>query len=911
MHFLEKTRFSPPNLHSNLVHRDSILQQLEASTERVLTLITASAGYGKTSLMSQYFLRLKKLGYPAVWLSADESDTDVGRFLFYITQAIRQHEPRFGDALLALLHNGLAKEELLVVPNLRQSISQLKSTLFLFIDDYYLAESKATRAIIRQILNSSGNLKLVIATRHKPKALPLSRLRVQGQIHEIDENALKFSSNEAGLFFRDCLDMPLKKVHSRLLSEKTEGWAAGMQLASITLKHCVNKDAFIESFTGEHPQTGEFIADEIIDRLSDDLRGFIIKCALFSRFNHQLCDSVFDSKHSLNFISRLRQDHLFVISLDNKGYWFRFHHLFSQYLQRRLLEEFGAEVESYYAKASTWHENNHNFEDAIEYAILANNHERAASLLDKISATLFYQGRISLLDRYANLISEEALQKYPSQQLDRIWQWITIWQFDKAKIALNQVRKRLDECRDNPVIDIGENDLDFLESKYAHREMSYAYFSDNFIAVKPLAESWLENHLNTDLAMVASAKSMLMASERDLYILAGVKERSAVLHDLHAEAKYSCGITYGNCASGATLFLVGELDLAMENFSRARDSAITFHGEYSPITAMPSLQMAEIYYEKNLLAVAQPIVDKYLPLSENFGFVENVIAGHLTRVRLALSMNNKKNALALIESGRKAAFSTGFERLGIVMLAEHIKVLLNDGNIKSAFSLIRASGMETSVSRYLPKEGSCRLDALQSIIWARLSAAMSNSNNAIRVLSLWLEFCKSREAVGDAIKIALTLAEIQLSVGDTFSTRRNLVYALETGAPRGFRRIFADEGGALRAEIEAIHSTEKELPMKAALSEIISCYSKPDQNRPRKKESKLKNELGEPSVTLSARELEVLIAAQDDKSNADIAESLSITVGTVKRHWQNIFEKLGVRRRRQAVLVATRLGFLG
>jgi len=911
MHFLEKTKFSPPNLHSRLVPRRGILQQLETHKERALTLITASAGYGKTSLMSQYFLRLKELGYPAVWLSADESDKDAGRFLFYFTEAVRQHEPRFGDTLLALLHNGLANEALLVSSNLSQAIAQLKSPLFLFIDDYHLAEAKSTRAIIRQVLNSSGHLRLVIASRQRLKSLQLSRLRVQCQINEIDENTLKFSPDEAELFFRDSLDLPIKQEHSRLLFEKTEGWAAGMQLASISLRHSTNKDAFVESYTGEHSLTGEFIADEILDALPDDLKGFIVKCGLFSRFNYQLCDSVFDSNQSFNFISRLRQEHLFVVFLDNKDYWFRFHQLFSQYLRKRLLQEFGAEVESYYAKASSWHENNDNIEDAIEYAILANNHERAASLLDKISATLFYQGRLSLLDHYADLISEEALRKHPSQQLDRIWQWITIWQFDKAKIGLNQVRQRLDECRNSPAIDIGETELAFLESKYAHREMSYAYFSDNAIAVKRLAENWLENHLNPDPAMVASARSMLMAAERDFYRLPGVKERSGVLHDLHADANFSCGVAYGNGASGASLLLVGELDLAMENFSRAREAAVAFYGEYSPVTAMPSLQMAEIYYEKNLLDVAKPIIEKYLPLSASFGFAENVIAGHLTRVRLALSMNNRKSALAAIESGRKAAFSTGFERLGIVMLAEQIKILINDGDIKSAFSLARATGIENGVSRYLPKDGSSRLDALLSIIWARLNAAMSNLNNATRVLALWLEFCKSREAVQDAIKIAITLAEIQLSAVDTVSARRNLVYALETGAPRGFRRIFVDEGANLRAEIETLHSSEKKAPMKAALAEIITCFSKSDLNQSRKKESILENELGEPSVTLSTRELEVLIAAQDDKSNAEIAESLSITVGTVKRHWQNIFAKLGVRRRRQAVLVATRLGLLG
>jgi LuxR family maltose regulon positive regulatory protein len=907
-YLLVKTKFSPPDFRSNLVQREDIRKTLDASIERKLTLICAPAGYGKTSLMAQYYQMLLASNYNVTWLSLDESDADRGRFYLYIIHAIRQVLPDFGDSLLAILQAGFSDFQDVILLNFDEAISTIEDPVYLFIDDFQLVESPELSGALKHILFSSDRVRLIISTRHKPQDLAIPRLRMLDEINEIDQDSLRFSLSESYAFFEHTLKMNIKPEHIRQLTDKTEGWAAGIQLASIFLRNNQDPDSFIKSFTGENSSVGEFIGDEIVSNLSEEVKEFLIKCSLLPRFNYKLCDHIFENKKSISIINELRESHLFIISLDNVDYWFRFHHLFAQFLRKKAYEQYEDYITSIHSKASQWYETQGFPTDAIEHAIEAGDHHHAAKILDRISADLFYQGKISVLESYAESLSNDAIRNHPSQQLDRIWQWMITWQFDKARIALSQVRTVLDSYKHNKETDSEE--IKFLESKYSHREMSYAFFSDATQDAEHLAEHWLQHHINNDLSMVSSAKTMKMVAQRDRFILDDITANVNALHELHVQANFPYGVVKGDCLCGATLAMQGKLEAALDFFESAKTAAVQLHGEIAPLTAMPCLQLAEIYYEKNDIESAEKLVKKYLPLSMSFGFAENIIAGYLTKARIEFVKNQIKHTQATIESARKSAVTTGFERLRITMLSETIRQLLFSGDQKTAFSLARSFGISGGARNYMPTETCGRIHLLKAIVWSRINAEMMNPNNSIRVLSHWVKHLRSRGCTRESVKCAIILAEIFYTHEDVISGRRYLNYALEEAFNSGFCRSFPDEGPSLAPYIEQYNLAKSDDSKKQHIEKILSAYKKNNSQRAKKITVKPKPIIDVSEITLNEREIEIITLSMSDKSNSEIADALAITEGTVKWYWQNIYNKLGVRRRRQAAIMASDLGLL-
>ena len=905
-----KTKFSPPSFHSERVVREQILSRCIDRHDLKLTLVCAPAGYGKTSLMVQYYEALSAAGKKVAWLSLDRNDADLSRFFLYLVYAIKQIQENFGESLLSILQSGFSEFTDVITLNFYEALHELEQPVYLFIDDYHLAERTEIDAAIRQILLSTSPLQLIISSRHQPTKLPVSRLRMLRDVNEVDQEALRFSYQESKILLEKSLDAHLLEEQSNLLVDKTEGWAAGMQLASIAMQKSQDTEAFVRDFSGEHRNVGEFLGDEIIDNLPPELSEFVIKCSALPRFNYQLCEYVFGCTKALDNISQLKQDHIFIVALDDVDYWYRFHHLFSQYLRKKLHEHYANEIEELHAKASHWHENHGFINDAIEHALESEDHFHAADLLDKASADLFYQGKIASLEQYAKALSPDAIKQHPSQQLDRIWQWVITWQFDKAKIALGEVRETLDLWQADQTSKPDTETLKFLESKYAHREMSYAFFSDRTTAARVLGQKWLDNHLNTDFSMVASAKTMLMVSERDHFVVEDIQAKVDVLHDLHVEANFSYGVMKGDCLCGATLAMTGDLDKAEMYFDRARSAARELHGDSAPLTAMPCLQLAELYYERDQLSEASELIDKYLPLSQSFGFAENIIAGYLTKARLEFCKNNSFRALQVVEEGRKAALATGFERLRAALVTENIRQLLLTNDTKSAFSLARAVGIAGGISDYLPEEGSNRINAMAAINWARVNAAMASANNAIRLLTHWHNFLKERQCIKEALRFAIILADIYYTQDDPISGHRYLSYSINESIPRGFCRIFADEGPNLSAPIKQIRNGFTDPESLEAIDKVIATYKAAKAPKSMISGPAHNKSVEISDINLSDRELEILSLAQNDKSNSEIALSLSLTEGTVKWHWQNIFSKLGVRRRRQAVIIASDMGLI-
>jgi LuxR family maltose regulon positive regulatory protein len=899
-----KTRFTPPDIQSSSVRRESILDTMANARQKKLTLVCAPAGYGKSSVLAQHFQSLDTAGLDVTWLSLDKYDADLGKFLRNTIHAIRQRQPEFAESLLSLLQAGFTDSTELISLNFIDAIATLPRPMTLFIDDYYLAETREISAVLKEILLGSDQLRCVVATRNTPRWLPLSRLRMLDEVCEIEQEALRFSHSESQHFFADTLNLAINTQQIDLLSDKAEGWAAGMQLASISLRNCDNPEHFIREFTGENRSISEFLGDEILSRLSEEQHQFLLRCSLLPRFNFQLCNQVFNISNAADILEQLREHHLFIIALDDVDYWFRFHHLFSQYLRKKMHQCHGDQVAGIHTRASHWHEQRREFTDAIEHALESGNHNHAAAILDKISAELFYQGKISVLESYAEALSDEATRNHPSQQMDRIWQWIVTWRFDKARIALSQVRHVLDEYQQRT--DLPTEELEFLESKYAHREMSYAFFSDATQDAQKLAEHWLLHHINEDLSMVSSAKTMLMVSERDQFVLHDVTAKVDALHELHVEANFPYGVVKGDCLCGATLLMQGQLDKARDFFERAEVTASQLHGRFAPLTAMPCLHLAAIAYERNDLARAEELVRKYLPLSQGFGFAENIICGYLTRARLEFSQCPNSPTESILEQGRKAALSTGFERLRCAMATEHIRQLLILGDKSAAFSLARALGISGGASQYQPGENSDRIHLLQTLAWVRISVAMGNPSNAIRVLSHWHNHLKEHHCYFEAVRCAVVLADIHYTHEDPLSGRQYLSFALDEAVAHGYCRVFADEGPALAPYLQQYAPGAQEAGVRETIERILPTYGKPAKTTAADAHANM--DIAD--VNLTEREKEILNLCRSDKSNAEIAHALSITEGTVKWYWQSIFSKLGVRRRRQAAMIAADLGLL-
>ncbi len=894
------TKLMPPSSARRLVRRPRLLSRSLELARTKLALVRAPAGFGKTTLLMQWYDELRASGMAAGWLSFDTNDGDGLGVLAYLVLAIESAGHRFGAPVASIVAPESIATVDAAIDAVVNDLCRSVRPLFLFLDDVHaLRGSGASAALAAFLERAPDSLHVALASREEPN-MPLARARALGNVMEITALDLRFSRDETVEFMTAFRDRVLAPGDVEKLDARVEGWAAGLTLAALALDGALAPAQVLDSISGQGRSFAAFFVEVVLEQQSADLRDFLLVTSLFERFSPELCDAVTERANARAFIDEIENRGLFVFSLDGERRWYRYHHLFAEFLRQELSRRYPDRALAIHARGSRWLAAAGLHDDAFEHAIAANDFGLAASVLDERCHRMFYDGQLrSLLER-ASRIPESVLEDHPRVQLAKAWSVTLEWKFAEARAILAKVKATL-----------ARSDRATLHDRtlFLHCTMMLAQFEDDMPTVERHCTTLLESCMDADPYVVGTYYTSLLYAEREQFRLLRFEKLDAYARDYFRVAGSRFVLVWHQSIVGPTRFLAGDLQGAIDSLEDGMDAAAAVAGRDSPLASIPALLLAEIHYERNDLALASELVDRHLARASGLGFVDQLVAGYLTSSRLARLRGDAREAERILGRGMDLAHARGFGRLAEHIVAEQMTRSIAEGDLDRARRLATVHELRVGLECVVPKPRTTTRIEARANAWVSLARAEGRIDDALEVARRWQRFTERAGAVRSDVRWSLVVAQILLARGDARAAERVTRRAIAVAAPGRFMRSFLDIGGALTlllGDIEARGSADTSVTeaFTTELLDLSGSLRAPVRARP----------LSEPvpvSEALNVREVEIVRLVASGFSNRDIADRLGMTEGTVKWHMHRIFDKVGARRRTQVVNHARSIGLLG
>jgi len=914
MPILATKLFIPPP-RPKVVRRLHLIERLNEGLRRKLTLISAPAGFGKSTLVSEW---IASCALPVAWLSLDIGDRDPTRFLNYLIAALQTlalPQEHVGSALTKTsnerndanaqgklaAHIGSRALGMLQSPQLQPS--SLESTLtmllndiatiphhfVLVLDDYHVIDAKSVDDALGFLLEHlPPQMHLVIVTREDPD-LPLARLRAQEQLTELRAAHLRFSAFEVGEFLNQVMGLNLSAENITALETRTEGWIAGLQLAAISMQGHRDVTGFIKSFTGSHHFVMDYLVEEVLRQQSESVQSFLLRTAVLERMCGPLCDAILlgstPSPAGQVTLEALEHSNLFIIALDNERRWYRYHHLFGDLLRQRLGQSLSSkEICELHLRASEWYEHNNLAFEAFQHATVANDIDRAERLINSKEMQLhFHSVAMPILDWLASLpqtVFEAKPQLWVRSATLALMAGQTSGVEEKLKAAENALQK----------IELDEKSRDLIgQIACARATLALTYYDpDTMIAQAQRALEYLQPDNLNFLFTANWALTTALGYKGDRVAAARACQESLAISQKSGEIFSKLLATYG---WGMLQVLDNQLYQAAETYQYV----LELSGKHPlPHTAEMHLGLAQIYYEWNDLDAAErhgqqslQLARLYDPIIDRFIFSEVFLA----RVKLACGdVNGAATMLAQIEqTARQKNFVLRLPEIATVQ----VLVLLRQNRLDAAFAL--AQQYELPMSQ------------------ARVCSAQGNPSAALALLEPLRQRAETMGWQDERLKVLCFEALAYHTHNDNDKAMQTLSAALILAEPGGFIRLFVDEGEPMRLLLsdyrtwvtEQGHMDHKTLGyvdklLVAFSPQVTASAASPEVNL-------FPSPLIDP---LSPRELEVLRLIAQGLSNQAIGERLFLALSTVKGHNRIIFDKLAVKSRTEAIVRARELGLM-
>ncbi|MCZ8511929.1 LuxR C-terminal-related transcriptional regulator [Paenibacillus filicis] len=879
------TKLYIPPLRSKLVLRPRLIERLNEGMHRKLTLISASAGYGKTTLVSEW---LAGCSQPAAWLSLEEGDNRPARFLTYLFAALRTIAPNIGEGLFGLLQSPQPPPIESMITALLNEITAIPDNFVLVLDDYHVIDARPIDNAVAFLLeHMPQQMHLVITTREDPR-LPLARLRVRDQLIEVRAADLRFTSSEAAEFLVQVMGLSLSSEKIALLESRTEGWVAGLQLAALSMQGQQDPARFIQAFTGSHHFVLDYLAQEVLEQQSESIQTFLLHTSILDRLCGPLCDAVLrkgaqehltPSTSGQETLEYLEQANLFVVPLDNERRWYRYHHLFADLLRKQLHQSTDDErvTAELHIRASIWYEDNGLAIEAFHHAAAAKDVPRAARLIEGEGMPLLFRGAVTPVLNWLDSMPHEELDARPSLWVMYASALLMAGQMTDVEHKLQAAEKALQGAKqDDKTYDL----IGHIAAIHATLAVS-KHQAETIIAESRRA---LE-YLRPDNLPVRTATTWALGYA---YQLQGDR---AAAGKAYAEAlSISQMIGHVMITILATLGLGNTQEAENQLYVAAETyrSVLKMAGDPPlPVACEAHLGLARICYEWNDLDAAMHHGQQTVRLAKQFEHTDRVVAGEVFLTRLKLAQGDVSGAAAIIAKADHYARRQQFVHQFPHVAAAQVFVLLCQGNLAAAAHL--AQKHELHISQ------------------ARVHLAQGDTSAALAVLGPLRGQAEAMSLEDERLKIMVLLAFALHAHGDKVEAVQTLRDALTMAEPGGFIRTFVDEGismykllreaAALGMMPDYLGKLLAEFEAEGLKSEVESDQRPAQPTKP----------LIEP---LSERELEVLHLIAQGLSNREISERLFIALPTVKGHNRTIFDKLQVKRRTEAVARARMLGLL-
>ena len=800
------TKLFVPHTRAKLVHRPSLIERLNNGLDRKLTLLSAPAGFGKTTLVSHWVenlrnnSKLESQPIKVAWLSLDQDDNDPVRFLNYFIAALNQIdgiETDLGRSALSMLQSPQPPSPSTVLISLINELAVISEKIIFVLDDYHLIETKSIhQALIFLLENLPPQLHLVIASRQDP-SLSLGLLRARNQLTELRAADLRFTSSEAADFLNQVMGLNLSSEDITELETRTEGWIAGLQLAAISMQGREDRAEFIKTFSGGHRLVLDFLIEEVLGQQTECIQSFLLQTAILDRMTGSLCDVLTGQENGQETLETLDRANLFIVPLDEERRWYRYHHLFADLLRQRLHQTTPEQIPEMHIRASKWLEQNELIDEAIEYSMRAEAYERSAQLIEEHVSALWQRNEHGKLQHWLGLLPIECIYSRPQLCVFHAMYLFPNGQLKAADLSLQAIEQALESNRgrrlESPNLDqeilLSDNDQMRLQGQLAAiRAFMASYTQENMQKVIQHAREALEYLPEQELAWRSPTLIALGdAYESQGQMGAAYKVRLEALATGEASGDIYIFITV-NLRLAEILRQQGKLqqviDICDHMMRKAEESGISETPQVGLLLGIWGEVLAEI----NDLDRAIDLTKKGVKLTECGGDVWYNVLSNLYLVRVLFSSGDIPGAEDVIHSVQNIAHETNLYHFALHQLsAWKARSWLVQGKLDDAYQWIEESELD-------PDGELTYLHEMENITFARILLAQNRFDETIRLLKRLLEATEIGGRISRMIEILALQALVYQSKGDTSHAISTLEQALILAKPEGFIHIFVDEG---------------------------------------------------------------------------------------------------------------------
>jgi LuxR family maltose regulon positive regulatory protein len=651
------TKLYVPPPRSKIVLRPHLIERLNngLAMGRRLTLVSASAGFGKTTLVSEW---IATYGRPVAWLSLDEGDNDPVRFISYLIAALQTINTGIGKGVLAALQSPQPPQVEAILTTLLNELSIIPEHFLLILDDYHSIDSQPVdQALAFLVEHQPRQMHLVIATREDP-SLPLARLRVRGQLTELRASDLRFTPVEAADFLNQVMGLNLRDADIAALEARTEGWIAGLQLAALSMQGRSDTAGFIQTFTGSHRFVLDYLVEEVLGRQPEHIRSFLLQTAILDRLSGSLCDAVTAQNGGRGMLETLERGNLFVVPLDDQRQWYRYHHLFAEVLLAHALDEQPEKVSGLHQRASTWFEQNRLPHDAIRHALAAEDFKRAAGLIELAWSAMDLSYQSSTWLGWVKALPDVLIRAQPVLSVGYAWALLDGGELEASEAHLQDAERWLDTPTDKMVV-VDQEQFHSLPASIATARAYRSLALGNVPGTIKYAQQALELTPEDDQVRYIQTTSLLGLAQ---YASGDLEAAERSLADFYTYLRKTGEIL---TLIGIT-FLLADIRVALGSIHEAESSyqqslrLATSQGEPMPLgTADLYRGLGELYIERgDLEAAAQHLLTSQ-KLGEQAATTDWPHRLCVSQARLKEAQGDLDGALALLEEAERVYIYPG------------------------------------------------------------------------------------------------------------------------------------------------------------------------------------------------------------------------------------------------------------
>ena len=934
---LVTTKLNVPSVRTNLVTRLRLIRHLEEATRGRLTLVCAPAGFGKSTLLGDWILRS---GLAVGWVSLDQDDNDPARFFSYLVAALRNAAPTTGEKAGSLLHSPQPPTRALLTDLVNEAAAVPKD-FAIVLDDYHVIEDEAVHATLAFLLEHlPPQMHLVVASRTDPPLL-LSRLLASGDLTRLAASDLRFTPEEAAEFLSEVMGLDLSADDIATLEERTEGWVAALQLAALSMRGREDLSGFVSAFAGTERHVFDYLAEEVLDRQSDEERTFLLRTSILDRLSAPLCDAVTGQDQSQATLEKLERMNLLLVPLDDRRQWYRYHHLFSDFLRERLRKDNPEMVSEVHSRASVWHESHGTGNEAIGHALAAADYDRAAGLIERLEDAMLGQGELPMIGRLIKTLPEQVIRSRP--RLYTIYTYSVLMigpgRWDAAEAALRDVERML-----------GIGDEGVIE---AFEVEERARIAGDIATVRANIANHGHGDLPSAIALNRRAIELFAHDEQGAGNVAALNLAECLLDigdlpaasraideaiEISRAAEHHAYFAGALCLLGRLQATRGRLSEAMRTYERVlRLAAEHDEAGISLEKGVAHVSMGELLFERNdpeaarrhllegieralewvdqgegmrsLLEVTESH-DQFAGLEEvDADAAHGVVPGYIALARVRQAQGDPDGAFEALRNVELVALNSRISPLWKGRAeswgqAWRARLCMAQGDLRAAARWALDRELNATNDTDYSSE-------VEYLTLARLLMAQGEYEQAAGLLDRLRESAEAGGRGRTVIEVLVLQALVLRARNDEPGALATLRRALVLAEPEGYIRTFVDEGE----------------PMADLLQRLLRAWRKERSDEvPLDYVSRLLDSLGidtkapfgidaRDTATLildpiTGRELEVLQLLDSDLSNRQIAARLFVSLDTVKTHTRHLYAKLGVHNRHQAVSRARDLKLL-